>query len=114
MTFVSEGKNTGDGQTFKAGDKCRLVQIRNPWASGEWVGDWHDDDEKWNAIKARGRIENGFFVFIFFRTSFRPLIEPDQKAKYHSSDDDGCFWMSWDSWTHEFETLDICYMPDEE
>ena len=65
MTFVSEGKNTGDGQTFKAGDKCRLVQIRNPWASGEWVGDWHDDDEKWDAIKARGRIENGF-LFSFF------------------------------------------------
>ena len=90
MTFTSDAKNSGDGQTFKAGDKCRLVQIRNPWASGEWLGDWHDDDEKWGAI------------------------EPAQKAKYHSSDDDGCFWMSWKNWTHEFETLDICYMPDEE
>ena len=95
VTFAadSESEQAGpDGKkgVYKAGDVERIVQIRNPWASGEWVGNWHDADKNWDKV-----------------------VPADKKA-YHSSDDDGCFWMSWDNWTHEFETLDICYMPDEE
>jgi calpain-15 len=29
------------------GDTARLVQLRNPWGSFEWTGDWGDSSELW-------------------------------------------------------------------
>ena len=72
------------------GKEVKIVKIRNPWAKTEWLGDWHDQDKKWDRVK------------------------PEEKAKYHTDEDDGAFWMAWEDWVREFETLDICYMPDEE
>ena len=32
----------------------RLVKIRNPHGSGEWTGDWNDNDLKWtNDMKSK-------------------------------------------------------------
>jgi len=90
VRFNNSSSSEDGEKDYKPGDVQRIVQIRNPWASGEWLGNWHDGDKNWDAIDAA------------------------DKEKYHSNDDDGCFWMSWEDWTTEFETLDICYMPDEE
>merc|ERR1712045_39246 len=38
---VSSGMTSFNGTTF------RLVQIRNPWGSGEWTGDWGDKSDLW-------------------------------------------------------------------
>mmetsp|Transcript_19879 Transcript_19879/g.18894 ORF Transcript_19879/g.18894 Transcript_19879/m.18894 type:complete len:131 (-) Transcript_19879:12-404(-) len=38
-----------------AGNKVRLVKIRNPWGQKEWQGDWSDKSEKW--LKAKGMKE---------------------------------------------------------
>lgn len=66
------------------------MQIRNPWAKIEWNGDWSDNSSKWSTV-----------------------IESDRKKYQILDDSDGSFWMSYDDWVLEFETLDICYLPDE-
>ena len=66
-----------------------LVQIRNPWAKIEWNGEWSDDSKMWE------------------------MVVEEHKKKYHVDLQDGSFWMSFDDWITEFETFDICYLPDE-
>ena len=31
-----------------AGEKVKIVQIRNPWGKFEWKGDWSDDSNIWS------------------------------------------------------------------
>ena len=66
------------------------MKIRNPHAKTEWLGTWNDQHEYWNEIQV------------------------SDKNEYHTVEEDGAFWMAWEDWLEEFETLDICYMPDEE
>ena len=33
--------------TKKDGKKVRLIQLRNPWGSHEWNGDWSDKSKLW-------------------------------------------------------------------
>ena len=75
---------------LKNGSFVELVQIRNPWAKIEWNGDWSDNSERWNEV-----------------------VENDRKKYHISNENDGSFWMGYDDWMREFETLDICYLPDE-
>lgn len=46
----------------------RLVRLRNPWAAGEWSGDWSDTSEKWN------------------------LVDTTTRHRLSQVKDDGCFW----------------------
>ena len=65
-----------DGQTYN------LVQVRNPWGSGEWNGDWSDTSELWT---------------------------PETRKQLHADEgDDGIFWMSWESFVVGFQTIGIC------
>ena len=75
---------------LKNGSIAELVQIRNPWGKMEWNGDWSDHSAKWN-----------------------DLAQTERKMFDTSDDNDGSFWMSFDDWMREFETLDICYLPNE-
>ena len=33
--------------TQENGKKVRIINLRNPWGSHEWNGDWSDNSEKW-------------------------------------------------------------------
>lgn len=61
----------------------KLLKIRNPWGQFEWDGDWSDKSDKWTKemIKA-----------------FNPVLD----------DDDGTFWMSFDDFVANFDSLDVC------
>eukprot|EP00753_Platysulcus_tardus_P013431 PLAT3679.10.p1 GENE.PLAT3679.10~~PLAT3679.10.p1 ORF type:complete len:805 (+),score=398.15 PLAT3679.10:58-2472(+) len=61
----------------------RLLQVRNPWGSFEWSGDWSDGSELWTEdIKAELGVE----------------IDPT----------DGCFWMAWPDFATHFNSINIC------
>lgn len=68
----------------KEGLGARLVQIRNPWAVGEWTGDWCDNSPLWTDEA---------------KAFFAPTLD----------DDDGTFWMSFEDVVKFFSRLNICF-----
>lgn len=64
-------------------DGHKLMQIRNPWAKGEWTGDWSDNSDKWT-------------------TRLRNIVN------WHESKDDGIFWMDLNDYVTEFDSIYIC------
>lgn len=63
--------------------KHRLVQIRNPWGSGEWTGDWSDKSPLWDK-------------------------NPDVKRAVGYEDvNDGSFWMSWEDYVAHWGRIGI-------
>ncbi|XP_072033626.1 calpain-5-like [Amphiura filiformis] len=70
-------------------EKVYLVRLRNPWGAKEWNGPWSDDSEEWKKIS------------------------DDQKKKIGVvKEDDGEFWMPFDSFVTLFTSLIICRMPN--
>ncbi|KAI0220352.1 Calpain-B [Lamellibrachia satsuma] len=68
----------------------RLLRLRNPWGTGEWKGDWGDNSSKWYKVS-----------------------QADRTALGIKRRDDGEFWMSFEDWVANFETLRICHLyPD--
>jgi len=65
------------------GEKIRLVKVRNPWAHGEWNGDYSDSDTiNWTEDKKR-------------------LFGYEKK-------DDGIFWMKFEDHCTYFDYFEIC------
>jgi len=62
----------------------RLLEIRNPWGSGEWEGDWGDVSSLWTE-DAKDHI--------------KPTLEQD----------DGTFWMSFEDVLKFFQRMTVCY-----
>lgn len=63
------------------------MQVRNPWGSFEWKGDWSDKSEMWT----------------------EELREQCQV----SIENDGKFWMPWANFPNHFATVQIIkYMDD--
>ena len=63
------------------------MNIRNPWGSFEWQGDWSDGDKKkWTpeAIEV-----------------IKPVFG-----------DDGTFWMAFQDFKEHFRTLNVCKVGD--
>lgn len=60
----------------------RLLKLRNPWGSGEWLGDWNDKSLLWT-----DEIAN--------------LLKLNDN-------DDGVFWMCWSDFILYFESVTIC------
>eukprot|EP01041_Mallomonas_annulata_P004099 gene4099-8154_t len=60
----------------------KLVQIRNPWGSHEWTGDWSDRSPLWT-------------------TSLRAEVGA-------RIDDDGSFWMTFEDMVKHFDSLNVC------
>lgn len=57
----------------------KLMQLRNPWGSGEWTGDWGDKSSKWTP-------------------RLRSLLNV-------TNEQDGIFWMSFDDYTNNFRSI---------
>lgn len=73
----------------KAGDKVRLVKVRNPHGleSSEWQGKWSDESEEWNQLSDGDR---------------RSLLDDS---------DDGIFWINGADFLRYFETVSFCLLP---
>ena len=65
----------------------RLVQLRNPWGKGEWLGEWSDNDKRWT----------------------RDLL----KKLGHQLKDDGKFFMPFKMFMKYFHDYQICYFHDD-
>lgn len=65
--------------------KTQLLKLRNPYAMGEWTGDWRDDDPKWSQMKD---------------------LKEYLQVKCRN---DGTFWMDFTSWRQQVVKIDICH-----
>ena len=61
----------------------RLLNLRNPWGIFEWTGDWADDAKQWT-----------------------PQIKEHLKTDLKIGD--GSFWISWDNFLENFESITVC------
>jgi len=64
-------------------DGRRLVRVRNPYGTNEWTGSWSDNSEEWRTLK---------YEHITCNKS-----------------DDGEFWMDFNEFVKNFESLRICH-----
>ncbi|CAG9328628.1 unnamed protein product [Blepharisma stoltei] len=70
-----------------ADGKVKLVELRNPWSTLEWKGDWSDHSDKWT---------------------------PELRSALHVTDeDDGTFWMSYEDFMDYFSNLLVCRINDD-
>jgi len=67
----------------KGSEEQRMVQIRNPWGTGEWKGAWRDSHENW--------------------TKFPEVA----KAVGYKAANDGAFWMSWNDFIKNWEHIGV-------
>ena len=65
----------------------KLIQMRNPWGSEEYVGDWSDKSALWTP-------------------------EFKKQAGYEDKDD-GIFFVPLDQWTTDYAMLDVCHYRDD-
>nr|XP_055029043.1 calpain-1 catalytic subunit-like [Misgurnus anguillicaudatus]XP_055029044.1 calpain-1 catalytic subunit-like [Misgurnus anguillicaudatus] len=80
---------TGVYKVMSRGQPVRLVRMFNPWAKGEWKGDWSDESPLWMTVSAEDR------------------------KNCLSVSDNGEFWMSVEDYTKSFDNMDICCLsPD--
>lgn len=66
---------------LKSGD-C-LIELRNPWGSGEWKGPWSDGSPEWSRAT------------------------DSEREEYLSKIEDGSFWMSWDEFATNYTSYSI-------
>jgi calpain-15 len=71
-------------QSARKVDGLFMVQLRNPWGSGEWTGDWSDDSSLWKSHPNMVR-----------ELDFKPS-------------DDGSFWMEMNDFVENFRRVAIC------
>jgi hypothetical protein len=70
------------GMSGKA--KVRLVQLRNPWGTFEWKGDWSDKSPLWKQ---------------------HPHIQKEVKFE---DLDDGAFWMTFEDFSKYYTRVNVC------
>lgn len=87
-------------QDFENIGDTKLVQLRNPWGEGEWLGEWGDDWLVQN-IETDRRLRN---LTYHQRKKLGIGIEAD----------DGVFWMSWADALEEFEQITICHLDGDD
>jgi hypothetical protein len=65
-------------------EENRLLQMRNPWGQGEWKGRWSDNSREWNP-------------------RYKKLLGWESK-------DDGKFWISFEDFCLNYNTIYMCQM----
>uniref|UniRef100_A0A7S2ECG6 Calpain catalytic domain-containing protein n=1 Tax=Ditylum brightwellii TaxID=49249 RepID=A0A7S2ECG6_9STRA len=69
---------------LKKSNKFHLIQLRNPWGTYEWKGDWSDKSDLWDK-------------------------HPNIKKKLNFVDvDDGAFWMTYEDFIKVFTRINVC------
>ena len=68
------------------GHVVRLLKIRNPWGTNEWLGDWSDGSRKWTS-------------------EFKAKVGLEDK-------EDGVFWMSYEDFIQFYTSTHICRIHD--
>ena len=72
----------------KLGGQIPLIRIRNPWGNqAEWKGAWSDSSREWTLLSESERQEHGI-----------------------TFDADGEFWMSFQDFVNNFESMEICHI----
>ena len=64
----------------------QIVNIRNPWGTFEWQGDWSDKSNLWSQQ---------------MKQAINPVFG-----------DDGTFWMSFQDFVANFRALNVCKVAD--
>lgn len=72
------------GVDLGSAKKLRLVQLRNPWGTFEWKGDWSDKSKLWKK---------------------HPHVA--KELKFVDSDD-GAFWMAFDDFKEYYTRVNVC------
>lgn len=78
MTKVTE---TRSGQ--------RLVRLRNPWGTVEWLGAWSPHSAEWN------------------------LLPKQEVWALEGGNGNGEFWMSFEEFKEQFNSIDMCHLTAE-
>ena len=68
-------------------NEIRLIKIRNPWGTNEWLGDWSDGSRKWTS-------------------EFKATVGLEEK-------EDGIFWMSYEDFIQFYTATHICHIHDD-
>jgi len=68
----------------KEGCGVKLVRLRNPWGRFEWKGAYSDDSNLWTQEKIDW---------------FKPVF----------ADDDGMFWMEYNTFLANFDNVEVCF-----
>ena len=113
-------------QDFECIGGTKLVQLRNPWGEGEWLGEWGDDWLVAN-IDSDRRLRNldyhqrsrcqttrcrNISRFYFSRSKCGIFIR--KKLCIGKEENDGVFWMSWADALEEFEQITICHLDGDD
>ncbi|CAB3406202.1 unnamed protein product [Caenorhabditis bovis] len=67
--------------------KQNLIRLQNPWGEKEWNGAWSDNSIEWQNVS-----------------------EPQKKSMGISVEEDGDFWMPWESFVQYFTDISICQL----
>ncbi|XP_050989587.1 calpain-1 catalytic subunit-like [Labeo rohita] len=79
---------TGVSTVMSEGNPVHLVRVLNPWGNTEWNGKWSDISSLWDTVSK-------------------------EDLKCRENDENGEFWMSFEDFSRNFESLDICCLcPD--
>lgn len=83
----SHAYSLNDAREYDDGrERIRLVKVRNPWGQKEWQGAFSDSSNKWTPALKK-----------YFNLEVK---------------EDGSFWMPFEDFCKEFNTLYICYISD--
>jgi hypothetical protein len=77
LNIVEESDQNGNHQ---------LIELRNPWGSGEWTGKWSDRDSRSWTSRMRQRLNYGA----------------------NQDDNDGTFWMSFQDFCKNYSVVNLC------
>lgn len=80
----------------------RLVQVKNPWGSYEWSGDFSDDSPTWTEslrqeVDRVAKKQAGAVGKTLGRSTSVTAVK-----------NDGSFWMNWDDFVTYFEDVSMC------
>jgi hypothetical protein len=67
----------------KEANGVKLLNVRNPWGKFEWDGDYGDNSALWTQD---------------MKDAFKPCLD----------DNDGTFWISFQDFCANFDSLDVC------
>eukprot|EP00434_Breviolum_minutum_P008990 symbB.v1.2.007919.t1/scaffold495.1/size259991/3 len=80
---ILQVRKVNDGFLGIGGKDHKMIQIRNPWGTGEWKGDWSDKSDLWEK---------------------NPAVK---KALQYEDRDDGAFWMSWSDFVENWARIGV-------